>query len=129
VLVADDNELNSLILQTVLRKADYEVTIARTGREVVTALQNGKYNLVLMDISMPDMDGIETTRAIRAGAVPGEMKDIPIVAITAYSEDADRASFLSAGMNDYLSKPFRQEDVLTKIARVLDSTGETHQIQ
>lgn len=119
ILVAEDNAINVLVMRTVLERATYEVTTATTGTEVLERLNESAYHAVLMDISMPEVDGIEATRRIRAGEVLEENRSIPILAITAHSMSGDREQFLEAGMDDYLAKPFSKQAVLDRVANLL----------
>ncbi|SIQ59110.1 PAS domain S-box-containing protein [Alkalispirochaeta americana] len=121
ILVAEDNETNSLVLRTILEKAGFAVRAVRDGLEALEALAEESFDLVLMDISMPRMDGITATGKIRQrhGRTGNFPEDLPVVAITAHSQEGDRESFLAAGMNDYIRKPFMQETVLDVIRRNL----------
>lgn len=112
ILLVEDNKLNQKLAATVLTKNGGLVDIAETGEEAVNILQNGgQYDIVLMDIQMPIMDGYEATRVIR-----NRLKNaIPIVAMTAHAMAGERDKCLSLGMNDYLSKPFQQDQLLQVI--------------
>jgi PAS domain S-box-containing protein len=101
ILVAEDNATNRVVVLAQLQKLGYKADAVTNGAEAVEAVQHKRYDLVLMDCSMPVMDGFEATRRIRGSIQPG----IPIVAITAYAMSADRDRCLSEGMNDYLAKP------------------------
>jgi len=113
ILVAEDNHVNQLFMRAVLSKAGYAVEVAANGAEAVDAVSNAAYDLVLMDIHMPQVDGIEATRLIRQTA--GRFADTPIVALTAHALEGDRERFLQAGMNDYVSKPVDQAELFEKI--------------
>lgn len=116
ILVAEDNAINLLVIRTVLEKAGYEVHSVGNGRDAIARLEQERFDLVLMDISMPGMDGIAATEAIRARADDGTIRpDVPIVAISAHSMKGDRERFLEAGMNDYISKPFVRDTVLSVV--------------
>jgi CheY-like chemotaxis protein len=99
ILIAEDTDSNYLLLSIILRK-DYELSRALTGTEAVKLFAEWKPDLILMDIKMPDMDGLEATRIIRRTDV-----DIPIVALTANAYDSDREKSLEAGCNSYMAKP------------------------
>ncbi|EGJ51762.1 response regulator [Desulfocurvibacter africanus] len=114
VLLAEDNEINRLVALDLLRMRGHTVTAVKNGLEALEALRHEPFSLVLMDVRMPWMDGIEATKRIRAGEA-GDPR-VPIVALTAYALDGDRERFLAAGMDDYLSKPIDME----KLDRVID---------
>ncbi|MDR1576739.1 MAG: PAS domain-containing protein [Deltaproteobacteria bacterium] len=102
ILLAEDNEVNQLVASRILAKAGLVVKIANNGLEAVNMARAETFDLVLMDIQMPEMDGLTATRAIRA--LPGYQR-IPIVAMTAHAMSGDRELSLAAGMNDHISKP------------------------
>ena len=114
VLLAEDIKVNQRLVTAILGKAGYRVDVAGNGREAVDAVRNLPYDLILMDVQMPEMDGFEATRRIRA--LGGAAGDTPIVAMTANAMQGDREKCLQAGMNDYLSKPINPQEVLEKIA-------------
>ena len=103
VLVAEDNDSNFILMTYILKKY-YEFERAKNGKEAVDLVESGAYDLVLMDIKMPVMDGLEATRTIRE-----KHPDLPIVALTANAFDSDRQLALEAGCNDFLSKPVSSE--------------------
>lgn len=103
ILVAEDNPSNQLLIRAILSKLGHKVVIAKNGVEVVDMVQQASYDLILMDMQMPEMDGLDATKAIRALA--GVYRDLPIIALTANALEGDKGRVLSAGMNDYLSKP------------------------
>jgi CheY-like chemotaxis protein len=117
ILLAEDNPTNQLVLVHMLKTRGYSVTVVSNGREALEALENRRFDLVLMDIQMPEMGGFEATTAIRQreAASGGH---IPIIAITAHAMKGDRERCLQAGMDDYISKPVRLEELTTKIQRV-----------
>ena len=104
VLLAEDNEFNRMLIERVLRTLNCEVDLAPTGREAVRKFHQGKYDLVLMDCHMPDLDGLEASRQIRA--VEGPNRRVPIVAVTAGTVPGARQACLQAGMDDFIAKPF-----------------------
>lgn len=124
VLLVDDNATIRDILTQLLGLAGVEVDTAANGREALTKLQSSRYALVLMDMQMPFMDGLQATRQIRQDPV---FQDLPIVALTAGGFDEDRDRCLAAGMNDYLSKPFEYKKLLAVLSRNLKPTeGPLH---
>lgn len=112
VLLAEDNEINRQVALAILATQGYEVDTAVNGREAVEKVCGGDFDLVLMDMRMPEMDGLEATRRIRA--VPG-MEQLPIVAMTANAFVEDRTACLDAGMNDFVAKPFKAQVLLSCI--------------
>lgn len=104
VLLAEDNDFNRMLIERVLRTLNCEVELAPTGREAVRKFHQGRYDLVLMDCHMPDLDGLEATRQIRA--VEGPNRRVPILAITAGTVPGVRQACLQAGMDDFIAKPF-----------------------
>lgn len=114
VLLAEDNAINQLIVQTVLKRRDVDVTTVPNGKEAVEAVSGGNFDMVMMDIMMPEMDGYEATQAIRRLADP-EKSSIPIVALTAVVTDSVTDKCREVGMDDYLSKPFDPEELYKKI--------------
>ena len=117
VLLAEDNEINTLLACTVLEEAGYSVECAVNGEEAVAAVQARAFDLVVMDVQMPKMDGLQATRAIRA--LPGPRSRTPILAMTANAMRSDREACLAAGMDDFVSKPIDPEAFLDVVARFL----------
>ncbi len=115
ILLAEDVAANRKLAKELLERAGHTVDAVSDGAEAVTAVSGFPYDLVLMDISMPEMDGMEATRRIRA--LPGPLGRIPIVAMTAHAMAGDRETFLSAGMDDYLQKPVDRAALLRTVAR------------
>jgi len=109
VLLAEDEPINALAASRMIERDGHEVMVAENGRQVLALLEEREFDYILMDIQMPVMDGEETARAIRSSGKA--YASIPIIALTAYSMSGDREKFLAAGMNDYLSKPFRIEEL------------------
>jgi CheY-like chemotaxis protein len=121
VLVAEDNVVNQKVARLMLRNLGYAVDVVTNGFEAVAAVQRKAYALVLMDAQMPVMDGLEATRRIRAAQAagrPGFPRHLPIVAMTANAMTGDRELCLAAGMNDYLAKPVRPEELRAVLARL-----------
>ena len=107
ILLVEDNQVNQRVAQSLLRKLGYTVDIVANGQTCLAALEQKSYDLVLMDVQMPVMDGVETTRRIIARWTPEERPYI--VAMTAHALEGDREQYLRAGMDDYLSKPIQME--------------------
>ncbi len=103
VLVAEDNQVNQMVIATMLRRLGHHVDMVNNGVEACTAVQTAPYDVVLMDVQMPEMDGMAATRAIRR--LPPPVGQLPIVALTANAMEGDRAIYLGAGMNAYVAKP------------------------
>jgi len=120
VLVAEDNPINQQVITLMLEGWGARVTVAPSGRETLTALDHGDFDLVLMDVQMPDGDGCETAAAIRAREA-GRRTRVPIVALTAQREDRPRC--LAAGMDDYLSKPVVPAELVEMLDRVVEDSG------
>jgi signal transduction histidine kinase/CheY-like chemotaxis protein/HPt (histidine-containing phosphotransfer) domain-containing protein len=120
VLVVEDVEINRLIARESLRRMGCHVEIAEDGARAVEMALAADYDLVLMDIQMPRMDGVEATRRIRASQ--GPRARVPIIAVTAHAMATEREAYLAAGLDDYLSKPFKPAALREIVARW---TGET----
>jgi len=111
VLVVEDDQVSSVSVVMILRKLKTDPIQVEDGRQALAALRRESFDLVLMDVQMPVMDGVETTQAIRSGSAGEEVKSIPIIALTAYAMAGDRERFLQAGMDDYLAKPISVADL------------------
>jgi CheY-like chemotaxis protein len=118
ILLAEDSRPNQLVVTTILQRAGFRVDLAENGLQAVAAVNRSHYGVVLMDVAMPDMDGIEATGCIRA--LPGKRGRVPIVAMTANAFDEDRRRCLDAGMDDYLSKPVERQALYEALLRSLD---------
>jgi two-component system CheB/CheR fusion protein len=118
VLVAEDTPVNQQVILKMLEALGHEATLANDGREALDLLGQSEFDMVIMDIRMPNMNGEETTQAIRAGTVPGVRRDIPIVALTAYAMKGDRERLLAMGIDDYLSKPLELEQLLQALKQI-----------
>jgi two-component system sensor histidine kinase/response regulator len=115
ILLAEDNPINRKLAVILLKRAGYMVETVENGRQAVDALAQGRYSLALMDVQMPDMDGIEAVKLIRAQE--GAEKHTPIIAMTAHAMKGDRERCLAAGMDDYLSKPLQTKELFEAIRR------------
>lgn len=114
ILLAEDNEINKKVAQHMLRKVGYEADMASNGLEVLRAIESRPYDIILMDVQMPDMDGIETAQQIRKQWPDRRMK---IIAVTAYALEGDKDRCLKAGMDDYISKPIQLEELRSKLIK------------
>jgi PAS domain S-box-containing protein len=126
ILLAEDNLVNQRLVERLLQKNGYTLTTAANGMEALTAMDRQDFDLVLMDVQMPEMDGFEATRAIRAREAAGADSSaeprhvhIPVVALTAHAMKGDRERCLECGMDDYVMKPIRSEELLATIDRFL----------
>jgi len=111
VLVAEDNEINQKLIQKILEHLNFDITIVANGLEAVKARKKGDYDLILMDIAMPVMDGVSATKEILAYEEREKLSHIPIVALTANALKGDREKFLNNGLDDYLPKPTKEEQI------------------
>jgi PAS domain S-box-containing protein len=118
ILVAEDNELNQQVVQHLLARRGHTVQIARDGREALQALEAGRFDLLLLDVHMPELDGFQVIQALRRRE-QGTGRHLPVVALTARSMKGDRELCLEAGMDDYLGKPIRRKELFAAIDRVL----------
>ncbi|KAF0234230.1 MAG: two-component hybrid sensor and [Desulfovibrionaceae bacterium] len=121
VLIAEDDSVSLIIAKRMLEKSGFTVTTAKDGQEALQLLEKQEFDLILMDVQMPVMDGVEATKAIRRSTTLGAKSSIPIIAMTAFAMTGDKEKFLDAGMNDYISKPVEIAALKEIIARVMDS--------
>jgi signal transduction histidine kinase/CheY-like chemotaxis protein len=119
VLVVEDNQVNQTLVMTLLQRGGYRVTLAGTGREAVEKFLMHRFCVVLMDIQMPDLDGLEATKAIRLLERKLERQRTPIVAMTANAMRGDRERCLEAGMDDYLAKPIKTTELFAIIEALI----------
>jgi PAS domain S-box-containing protein len=115
ILVAEDNLVNQKVIQTMLSRLGYRADLVSDGAQAVSALHRQMYDVVLMDVQMPEMDGVEATRAIRS-TVPADRQPL-IIAMTANAFDEQRRTYLESGMNDYVSKPVQPDMLHAALAR------------
>jgi CheY-like chemotaxis protein len=117
VLLAEDNPVNAKVMESFLRREGHRVTVAGNGQAALTAASQQRFDVILMDMQMPVMDGLEATRLIRA--LPGDQAQVPILGVTANAFVEDKTLCLEAGMNGYLSKPVNRNDLFAAIARLV----------
>jgi CheY-like chemotaxis protein len=118
ILLAEDQPVNQKLMCAVMERLGHKLTIANNGVEAVKAMRFDRFDLVLMDIQMPELDGILTTKVIRSA--DEDWRDIPIIALTAHAMESHRKTYLAAGMDGFVSKPFRMEVLVGEMARVLN---------
>jgi PAS domain S-box-containing protein len=121
ILLAEDNKINQRFAVALLRKDGHDVDVADDGNQAVAAVRDGDYDVVLMDVQMPGLDGIQATRQIRALPRPGG--DVPIIALTAHALSGVEQQYLDAGMDDYISKPIDPGILSRKLAAVAARTA------
>jgi len=121
ILLAEDNRINQLVVIEMLKRSDFHIDAVANGAEAIEAVSSLPYDLVLMDVQMPEMDGCEASSVIRK--LSGPKGTVPIVALTAYAMQGDRERCLAAGMDDFLTKPIRRNDLLAMIERWVGARG------
>ncbi|MBE0649070.1 MAG: PAS domain-containing protein [Bacteroidales bacterium] len=128
ILVAEDNKFNAMIISELLTPLNCDVDIAGNGEEAVAKLKENNYHLILMDVQMPVMDGVEATQYIRNN-LPSPKSDIPIVALTAHAIKGDKEKYLQYGMNDYLSKPYKPYELKAVISKALNLNIKSSEVK
>jgi PAS domain S-box-containing protein len=118
VLVAEDNEVNQLVARRILEKLGHNVTVVSNGKEALSAVQSARFDVLAMDVQMPEMDGLDATVAIRNLQDKGRAQ-IPIVGTTAHAMKGDRERCLAVGMDGYVSKPIRAEELAKAISQAM----------
>lgn len=118
ILLVEDNEMNRDMLSRRLQRKGYEVVMAVDGAAGVAMALEGRYDLILMDMSLPEIDGWEATRRIRKAETP---PPVPIIALTAHAMSGDRENAMAAGCDDYDTKPVELERLLGKIEMLLET--------
>ena len=119
ILLAEDDEVTIFATRALLVRAGYEVSVARTGHEAIALLRDQDFELVLMDVQMPGMDGVEATRIIRGDPAFEDKRSIPVIALTAFAMEGEKELFLSAGMDGYLAKPIGMKELIQAIEGAL----------
>ena len=121
ILVVEDNPINQLLVLKLLEKRGYETTVAENGKIAIDEYKKGDFDIILMDLQMPELDGYEATRIIRT--MEGHKGEIPIVAMTAHTIKGELEKCADIGMNDYISKPFDSTELYQKIEMLVGSTA------
>ncbi len=128
ILLAEDNRINQQVVAGIMKKLGYRrLDIVDNGWQAIRALQENRYSLVLMDIQMPELDGLQTTLAIRSGKAGPRNSTIPIVALTAHAMKGDRENYLASGMDGYISKPLDPRILADTLERLLSPAREHRQ--
>lgn len=126
ILLAEDNSINQLVIKGIMKHLGYmHIDTVKNGNEAINALQQQLYSLVLMDIQMPQLDGMEATRKIRSGLSGVKNINVPIIALTANAMKGDKEKYLSCGMNGYVTKPVDPDILKTTIEHVLYAQSDT----
>jgi len=126
VLIVEDNFVNQKVTQRHIEKMGHRADVAENGAQALDMLALQRYDVIFMDCQMPVLDGYEATRRIRAGRVPNLDPTIPIIALTAYANESVRQKCFSAGMDDFVAKPIRLEDLQTALERRMVKTPEAN---
>lgn len=121
ILLVEDNIFNQKVALIILKKMGYQVSIANDGLEAINALETNNYDIVLMDMQMPNLDGLEATQRIQSANSNVKNPQIPIIAMTANAMQGDRERCLQVGMNDYVSKPINIDDLQAVLKKTLTS--------
>lgn len=129
VLLAEDDKINQILAVKILEKEGFDVTVANNGIEAVEAVRENDYDVVLMDVQMPDMDGYTATKKIRQMEAEGvKNQRISIIAMTAHASLHDRETSISAGMDSFLSKPMNREILMGLIQELITSGRENNEL-
>jgi CheY-like chemotaxis protein len=128
ILLVEDNPVNSMLALRLLQKFGYQAYAVFNGKEALKALEISNYDLILMDVQMPEMDGLEATAAIRNPKSKVMNPNIPIVAMTAHAMKGDRELCLNAGMDDYVSKPIKPDLLFAAIEKQIEKKAGSDEI-
>lgn len=120
ILLVEDDPNNQLLMKLCLAKTDFSYDLAENGQEAVEKFEQGAYDLVLMDINMPVMDGLEATQRIRQFEKNNHRGEIPIMALTANVTPADRQKCMQSGCTDIIAKPFKLKDFLNTLKQIAE---------
>ena len=117
--MAEDDEVSGLVAAKLLQIAGAKAWVVGDGEQALKALSLERFDLVLMDVQMPVLDGVEATKSLRAGHAGAHAKDLPVIAMTAYAMAGDKETFLAAGMNSYVAKPATINELVRAVQEVL----------
>lgn len=120
ILVVEDNDRNRRLIRIILMHRGYEVIEAATAEKAIVQLNNEQIDLILMDIQLPKMDGVQLTQKIKSDQ---NTQDIPVIALTAYAMKGDKTKYLSAGCDGYISKPINTQELPKIVAKFLKGKG------
>lgn len=119
ILLVEDNLLNQKVVLFNLKKLNYDITAIVNGREALEEAKKTRYDLILMDIMLPEMNGFEITQEIRIFEKENNIENVPIIALTANTYDNDRQKCLKVGMDEYLAKPFTAQQLIDMINKFI----------
>jgi len=125
ILLVEDNNINQVVAQKILSQVGLSADLAGTAETALEKLNDTTFDLVLMDVRLPGMDGLEAARRIRAGDAGSKNSEVAIIALTAYASDEDRDACLQTGMNDYLSKPLDITSFLETVQKYVTPTDQS----
>lgn len=128
ILLAEDNRINKMVTEKLITKMGHRIVSVDNGKEAILAVEEHSYDVILMDVQMPVMDGLEATRYIRSGKAGKGAISIPIIALTAHALREEKERFLQAGMNGYLSKPIKVEELTHILQNILTENTEKGRI-
>ncbi|KAH8431686.1 response regulator, partial [Aspergillus melleus] len=129
ILLAEDNEVNQKVALKFLEKHEHVVTIVENGQEALQMVQKARFDVILMDIQTPVMGGFESTTLIRQHEILHGLSRTPIIALTAHAMFGDREKCLAAGMDDYLSKPLNQNQMMQMIVKYSNSLQDASSVR
>jgi len=121
ILVAEDNEANQFLIKAITRAEDWEITLVDDGEQAISAYKKDRFDLILMDVQMPVLNGYEATRTIREMEAEKGIHT-PIIALTAYAMKSDKDQCIEAGMDDYISKPFKRQQFIDVVRNALETS-------
>ncbi len=126
ILLVEDNKVNQFLAQKLLTKMGFKVEIANNGKEALASLEKSMFDIILMDVQMPEMNGYELTQLIRT-TLASPANTIPIIALTAYASNQEKEKAKSLGMSDYITKPYSPHELLTSILKFVKTNDDIHE--